>query len=422
MSKLWEKARGVRISIRYKLIVVVMALALIPLGVATVLARDNAETALSEMGRANQEARAQNTGRVIDEYLNAHLSDAGAMGGMPEMREFAAAPDTGSRRERARAALTAMQKKDPNYESVALLDPDGRVWASSVAAEEGTNLRFRPYFQQALAGKANISDASISVATNRPALFFAAPVRLDNGQVVGVVRAQLNMGGVIKRITDDARLFGRGSTAMLVDEYGIRLAMGDASQNFAPGEGGQLLTSFGEVPEDVRRQLVEDRRLTPTQDGSFTFNPQPKLAAAVASAKQGSTELSGANGQEDVLSFATMTSKPWKYVVTTPREVFTASAAKTSNQLTRVGLLTASVALAVAFVFSLTMTRPIVKLARAADAVSMGDTDATVDVRSNDEIGDLAAAFSRMVASVRFYMSSFHEDEDEEDSPMHTAA
>src|SRR5262249_5935905 len=155
--------------------------------------------------------------------------------------------------------------------------------------------------------------------------------------------------------------------------------------------------------------------------GGFTVDPQPAIAAAIENGKQGSAEIKGQSGNEDVLSFATLTSKPWRYVVTTPRSVFTSAANSTTKQLTTVGLITAGIAALVAFVFSLTMTRPIVKLAKVADAVSMGDNEAEVDVHSNDEIGDLASSFSRMVASVRFYMASFHEGDGETETTSSAA-
>ena len=37
-----------------------------------------------------------------------------------------------------------------------------------------------------------------------------------------------------------------------------------------------------------------------------------------------------------------------------------------------------------------------------ADKISKGEMDVTIDVKSKDEIGDLAKSFERMVAAVRF--------------------
>lgn len=60
------------------------------------------------------------------------------------------------------------------------------------------------------------------------------------------------------------------------------------------------------------------------------------------------------------------------------------------------------VVLAVAFWISRSITRPVAQLSEIAEKVSMGDLDVEVEVKSNDEIGDLAASFGRMVAAVRF--------------------
>jgi HAMP domain-containing protein len=54
--------------------------------------------------------------------------------------------------------------------------------------------------------------------------------------------------------------------------------------------------------------------------------------------------------------------------------------------------------------FSLTIIRDIKKLNYNATEISKGNTNVTVDVKRNDEIGELAESFSRMVASLKFMM------------------
>jgi HAMP domain-containing protein len=51
------------------------------------------------------------------------------------------------------------------------------------------------------------------------------------------------------------------------------------------------------------------------------------------------------------------------------------------------------------------ITRPIKKLTSVANNVSLGDmSDTEIDITSNDEIGELAGSFKRMVVSVKYYM------------------
>lgn len=67
-----------------------------------------------------------------------------------------------------------------------------------------------------------------------------------------------------------------------------------------------------------------------------------------------------------------------------------------------------AVVLGMSFYLSRGITRPIAQLSDAAEKVSMGELDVNVDVKSDDEIGDLAASFGRMVTAVKF----LSEDED----------
>lgn len=61
--------------------------------------------------------------------------------------------------------------------------------------------------------------------------------------------------------------------------------------------------------------------------------------------------------------------------------------------------------------FSRTLIRDIKKLNDTATKISMGDMTAMVDLDRNDEIGDLARSFSRMVASLKIMMGTGEEEE-----------
>jgi twitching motility protein PilJ len=65
-------------------------------------------------------------------------------------------------------------------------------------------------------------------------------------------------------------------------------------------------------------------------------------------------------------------------------------------------LLVAVVAIAVGLRLARSFSVPILRLRDVAEKVSLGDLDTKVDVTSDDEIGDLAESFSRMVVAVKF--------------------
>lgn len=69
-----------------------------------------------------------------------------------------------------------------------------------------------------------------------------------------------------------------------------------------------------------------------------------------------------------------------------------------------------AVVLGVVYSVSNTMASPINQLAEAADKISKGETDVSIDIKRDDEIGELAESFNRMVASLKIMMM---DDEDE---------
>ncbi len=54
--------------------------------------------------------------------------------------------------------------------------------------------------------------------------------------------------------------------------------------------------------------------------------------------------------------------------------------------------------------YSITVRRDVRRMIKAANDISMGDMDATVGIERNDEIGELAESFERMVASLKIMM------------------
>jgi len=60
------------------------------------------------------------------------------------------------------------------------------------------------------------------------------------------------------------------------------------------------------------------------------------------------------------------------------------------------------VAAIIAFFVARSVTKPVRQLTAVADKISKGEMDVSIDIKSKDEIGDLAKSFERMVAAVRF--------------------
>lgn len=77
----------------------------------------------------------------------------------------------------------------------------------------------------------------------------------------------------------------------------------------------------------------------------------------------------------------------------------------TQNTLLIVTVIVILLVFVISFFVASSITTPIKKLTEVANKVSMGDMSNTeITVTSNDEIGELAESFKRMVVSVKYYM------------------
>jgi len=77
----------------------------------------------------------------------------------------------------------------------------------------------------------------------------------------------------------------------------------------------------------------------------------------------------------------------------------------TANTILIITVLTILVVALVSVLFANSITAPLKRLAEVADKVSMGETDDTdIEIKNDDEIGDLADSFKRMIVSMKYYM------------------
>ena len=76
----------------------------------------------------------------------------------------------------------------------------------------------------------------------------------------------------------------------------------------------------------------------------------------------------------------------------------------------------------VGILFTLILTRillrPIEKLAEATEMVTMGELAQTVDIRSKDEIGDLAKAFNQMTLQLKESRNNLEKKSRRKNSPV----
>ncbi|HKY50567.1 MAG TPA: cache domain-containing protein, partial [Candidatus Limnocylindria bacterium] len=312
----------------------------------------------------------------------------------------------------ARQALVVAAARAPEYESVAVVDPNGTIVAASLRSDEGTSVKFREYFIQGLKGTPYISDPSYSVITNRPALFFSAPIT-DGKVVFAVVRTRVNLAAVWDIVESDAGSVGVGAHGFLVDDYGIRLAVSETKGHRDQAES-LIYKPIAPIEDATVTKLVADKRFGQKTPEQLVIDPLPTLKAALDKLPRGITTSAqfsygeGATEQRGVVT--RLTAKPWAYILAVPISTYT----KAADDATTNAVSMVVVGLLLSFVIGVLLTRslvrPLRRLVGEATMVSTGDVDlryARFDTRSGDDITrEVASAFDRMLNALRFYALS----------------
>lgn len=406
-------------SFRRKVLVALLAVGLVPIGVVGALSIRTTREQLTDLAVANIDQRSSSTAGAIDSYLRSRLGDIVVVAGIPDVIRFAAQPADPGLKASARDAMKAAAARAPEYESVAVVDLGGTIVAASIQTDEGTSVKFREYFVQAKDGKTFISDPSYSVITEKPALFFSAPVKNAAGQVLAVARTRVNMTAIWDLVEGDLGSVGAGSHGSLIDDHGIRLAVSETKGRRDRAE--QLIyRPIAPIDAATAEKLQADKRFGNLRSvDQLVVDPVPSLKQTI-DALRGSADPSGqfsyGTGADEQRGVVTrLAAKPWTYVLAVPIATYTRSADTATAETAVMLVLGTAMALLIGLLLTRSLVDPLRRLVRAATEVSVGNVDlrtARFDTRSGDDITrEVASAFDRLLNALRYY--AFADDDGE---------
>jgi nitrogen fixation/metabolism regulation signal transduction histidine kinase len=156
---------------------------------------------------------------------------------------------------------------------------------------------------------------------------------------------------------------------------------------------------------------VSDTTIEDLKGGSIPVPKTESIEEHPGDPVEGALEIHGGSLKTYSLPFTSAKGLYWIIIVTNPEAITNRidSASSTlsdkSRELSNVRLLVTTglliLALAIAVIIGWSFTRPIQKLARAAQQVAAGDLDFQVDVDRRDEVGQLANTFNEMIAGLK---------------------
>ena len=272
-------------------------------------------------------------------------------------------------------------KNDVSYSEVAVLDGKGmellklsgrKVYLPSDFTDQSKEEKFT----EPSAGRNFISPVYTSDKAE-PYVTIAVPIRASPNKVVGVVTADLNLKflwQIIGNIT-----FGKAGYAYLVDNRGNLIAHKDPSQVLK----GRSLANVAPVRRFLQKPLPSD-----SEPGE---------------------EVPGLSGAPVLSTYAPVSGVRWAVILEEPVDEALADLRKMRRfawLLLAVGL---AVGAAMIVVVSDEITKPIRELHRGVEVIGSGNLDHRVEVKTGDEIEQLAEGFNRMAAELKTSYSTLEQ-------------
>jgi signal transduction histidine kinase len=287
-----------------------------------------------------------------------------------------------SNQEQQKLVMEKLLGRERSFRQIALLNTQGQEMIKVSRLPNSEPLKFAEQVKSDMLsltshGKMYISSVRIDETTSEPIVIMTVPVRDVFGDLRGVLAAEVNLKFIWDLV--GGIKVGNSGVAYVIDKQGNLIAFGDISR-VLKGEN-----------------LIQLKRVS-----DFVNNPTLP--------SEGGAEVSkGIQGSDVISNFVSLGMPEWAVVVELP----VAEAYEPVKQ----GLIISSLIMLLGVVLSVLIsiylskriTQPIINLRNAADDIGEGNLDVKIDINSKDEIGQLAASFSKMTANLKKSNKSIEE-------------
>lgn len=305
-------------------------------------------------------------------------SDASANGGMGEIlirRSQEAEPRW------VRAAARALENRlnlilwdQERFQELLVIDLEGRVISSTYPGHNGRSAAELDYFVRGQGGT-YVQPVFRSPITDELTILVSTPIQSTDRRTLGVLAARLNLTRFFRLVNDYT---GLGATGEVL----LGRIEGDQALFMAP------------TRHDPDAALT--RRVDPA-----TANTKP-----LSEASRGGSGYGAAvdyRGQRVLAAWEPVEALNAGLVLKIDRSEAREPVRQAQLQIAVVLLLLVLAAFLASALAARSLVEPIRQLERATDRISRGDFDVQLDIRSDDEIGELARSFERMVAAIRYF-------------------
>ena len=221
-----------KLSLKYRFLVPTVLMAVVGMGISTIIAYFSASGGLQDAITAQVEQIAQTTVQNIDTWVETNQLDLKNWAQQTVYKRSMETSFVGrSARNAASRYLADLNQDYDFYEQISLADASGMTIASSVQATGDVSVAGETFFREAMNGNPYIAKVKKSSRTGNPVFEISTPV-MNNDRVAGIMWAVIDMNSLSERYIDPVKVAENGY-AFVMDATGRVIAYPDKSQILA---------------------------------------------------------------------------------------------------------------------------------------------------------------------------------------------
>jgi methyl-accepting chemotaxis protein len=265
-------------------------------------------------------------------------------------------------------------KLDDNFLGIFVTDSAGELYTGELVGGKeykGSNVSSREYFQQAKStGKGMVGDIVRSKFTGALIYVVCAPVISEGGDFLGIFGISIKAAALVDMVSSVK--IGTTGYAFMANKEGLVIA--HPNEKFILSLNLKTLDGM----ESITKKIIAGE----TGVDSYVFKDVSKIAG-----------------------FSPVKSKSWTVVLTQDEDEFLASARKIRTVILVVSLVTLLVVLSAFFFMAQGISRTVLGFKNIVE--SEGDLTKRLEVRSKDELGELAEWLNVFMAKLQDIIGSF---------------
>ncbi|OGO77789.1 MAG: hypothetical protein A2Y23_15000 [Clostridiales bacterium GWB2_37_7] len=351
-----------RISLKVKLILTFLILISIPISVLGYISYGMSSKALQSAVEEKLKGDAALSSEIITKNLEVIKSGL-KIASQNNILVAALTPNENNQTlEDAFSYIGVFRKQILNVETVSLADKNGNVILTDVSMTPDMNIADKKYYKDAFGGKVIVSDVTMSKTSNKPVITIAQPLT-SFSQVVGVLVVEVSFNNISRHAEEI--VIGKTGYASLIDKNGLYV--------YHPEAEKVLKDNIKDIKSPEYQSLI------------------PKIFSI-----EGGAGFYTNNGEVKYIRF--LPAGDWILILEADYNEYMRPAINIGKSTLFIGLICIIIAMIIAYMIStFNIVKPVKKLQQLMSKAGEGDLQVSADIKTKDEIADLARSFNQMI-------------------------